>query len=518
MISILSNFQPSFRSATTTKWHSWYNVELRYIKSIFTIGLSPEFPATVSQQIHFLTGRLAEKALRDTLSEIAHSSSFTYTIQVMPITVAALMTPDWIARNIDIPGNTDLVIVPGYCQGDLTKLTERFGIRFEHGPKDLRRLDAFFGNAVTKLNLDSFDIEIIAEINHAPNLSIEDVVQRARALAREGADIVDIGCIPGHTCRSIGDYVAAVKDVGLRASIDSLNVTEIEAAVQCGAELVLSVNASNLQAAPDWGVEVVVIPDEISNLDTLDASLEHLDDKNVAFRIDPILEPIGLGFAASMNRYFVARSRWPDAKMMMGIGNLTELSDVDSAGVNFLLLGYCQELSIGSILTTQVINWARSSVAECNIARRLVHFACHNRVPPKNLSEDLVILRDARPLEFDSDTLNQLATQIKDHNYRLFANDNKLWLMGEGKQFSDIDPFRIFDQLAATQPKNLDASHSFYLGYELCKAMFAVQLGKNYVQDEALNWGHLTIPETNRHRLSKRFRTASENRSDTDSN
>lgn len=35
----------------------------------------------------------------------------------------------------------------------------------------------------------------------------------------------------------------------------------------------------------------------------------------------------------------------------------------------------------------------------------------------------------------------------------------------------------------------------FYLGYELCKARLALQLGKNYVQDQALRWGYLTEEE-----------------------
>ena len=60
---------------------------------------------------------------------------------------------------------------------------------------------------------------------------------------------------------------------------------------------------------------------------------------------------------------------------MMGVGNLTELTDVDSAGVNTLLIGFCQELAIGSVLTTAVINWARSSVREIDLARRLAYHA-----------------------------------------------------------------------------------------------------------------------------------------------
>ena len=57
--------------------------------------------------------------------------------------------------------------------------------------------------------------------------------------------------------------------------------------------------------------------------------------------------------------------------MMMGVGNLTELTDVDSAGVNTILVGFCEELKIRSVLTTTVINWARSSVREIDLVRKL---------------------------------------------------------------------------------------------------------------------------------------------------
>ena len=127
--------------------------------------------------------------------------------------------------------------------------------------------------------------------------------------------------------------------------------------------------------APDWGVEVVAIPDQPGSLDGLDQTIEFLAERGVPFRIDPILEPIGFGFAASLDRYFEVRRRYPEAAMMMGVGNLTELTDVDSAGVNTVLVGFCQELKIRSVLTTAVINWARSSVRELDLARRLVHHA-----------------------------------------------------------------------------------------------------------------------------------------------
>src|SRR5439155_23257919 len=163
-----------------------------------------------------------------------------------------------------------------------------------------------------------------------------------------------------------------------------------------GAELVLSVNGSNVEHARGWGCEVVVLPDDLATLGGLDRTVALLKSWGVPYRIDPVVEPIGLGFAASLGRYLEVRRRFPDAEMMMGVGNLTELTDVDSAGVNVLLLGFCQEVGIRSVLTTQVINWCRSCVRELDLARRLVHHAYNERVPSKRLEPDLVLLRDPK--------------------------------------------------------------------------------------------------------------------------
>jgi dihydropteroate synthase len=247
----------------------------------------------------------------------------------------------------------------------------------------------------------------------------------------------------------------------------------------------------------------VVIPDQIHAIESMEETIEWLASRNVSLRIDPILEPIGFGFANSLKRYWDAHFRWPDAEMMMGIGNLTELTDVDSAGINVVLLAICQETGIRSVLTTEVINWARTSVQECHLARQLVHYAVNRGVPPKHLSEELVMLRDTKLFEFGDEQIKQLSRQIKDHNYRIFAERGQIHLLGSQSHFVSHDPFAVFDQLADSQPANLDASHAFYLGYEMCKAMIALQLGKQYTQDEALNWGLLTTSETERHRLRR---------------
>ena len=119
-------------------------------------------------QIHFVTGQLAAPALQRMLSELGPRVGFDYSISILPITVAALMTPDWIARQLEVPDNSSEVLLPGYCDGDLQPLITATGCPVRCGPRDLRELPEFFG---TRPQLDpsygEYDIQILAEINHA---------------------------------------------------------------------------------------------------------------------------------------------------------------------------------------------------------------------------------------------------------------------------------------------------------------------------------------------------------------
>jgi dihydropteroate synthase-like protein len=457
------------------------------------------------EHLQFVTGKLAEHAMRRVLAELAPKIGFDYAIDVLPITVAALMTPVWVARHLRPNPAATKIILPGYCEGDLSVIEAVVNLPVVRGPRDLRQLPQFFGQQPPPPDQLQYNIEILAEINHAPRLSLDQIIAEAIRLAADGADVIDVGCDPGNTWAGVADCVRALRDRGLRVSIDSLNSAEIGPAVKAGAELVLSVNASNRDAARDWGCEVVVIPDDFATLGGLDETIELLANFGIKLRIDPVLEPIGCGFAASLGRYLEVRRRYPDAEMMMGIGNLTELSDADSAPINLLLLGICEELRIASVLTTQVINWARTSVRECDLARRMVCFAIQHGVPPKHVNENLVLLRDAKLFEYGKEELDRLASQIKDHNFRLFAEGGNLHLVSAGMHLQGTDPFLLFEQLLSHNPRNVDPSHAFYLGFELCKAATALLLGKRYEQDEALNWGFLTQEERH-HRLKRAAR------------
>lgn len=449
-----------------------------------------------AERIAFVTGRLAELALRRVVEQIAPEFGFEYEIVVLEISVAALMTPSFVEKHLSVPAGVDRVVLPGYCEGDLSAVGSSTKMAVEKGPKDLRALKRWFaeggreGSAEKPEDYGEHRIEIVAEINHVPRLSSDEVLTIARRYRESGADIIDVGCDPDGNWTGVADAVRMLREDGHRVAVDSFDPYEIEWAVGAGAELVLSIHGKNIDVARGLDCEVVVIPDDPRTLSGLDDTLSRLDDWKVPHRVDPVIEPIGFGFAKSLGRYLEVRERYPDRAMLMGIGNISELTDVDSAGINALLIGFCAELGIDSVLTTEVIGWAQSSVREVAIARKLMDYAVTRGVLPKHLDEDLILLRDAETSEYGQQTLDELAASIRDPNYRVFAERGEVHVMNRDGYSRGDDVFDLFDGLDVKDP-----SHAFYLGYEMSKAWIALQLDKQYHQDRALRWGFLTREE-----------------------
>ena len=452
------------------------------------------------EKILFVTGRLAEFSLRKVLESLSKQAHFDYEVEVLGISVAALMHADWVLRKLQVAPGFDRVILPGWCRGDLQPLQEKYATPVERGPKDLHDLPDHFGKRkAAPVDYGRYDIEILAEINHAPRLSDAQLLSQAMSYRQSGADLIDLGCVPGETWARAGEVTRLLTSEGFRVSIDSFDQAEVEAAVSAGADLVLSCNSTNLAWAKELPAELVVIPDDPHDLSTLRETITTLQSAGARFRLDPVLEPIGFGFAESLGRYLTIRREYPDIPMMRGVGNLTELSESDSTGINLLLAGFCQEQRIGSILTTEVINWCRSAVKEFDLARKLVRHSVEHHVLPKHVDSGLVMLRDVRLSEMGPEALADLAANIKDSNFRIFVERGELHILNRDGYWHGTDPFEIFDQL----PTELDAAHAFYLGYEMAKAVTALTIGKQYRQDEALNWGFLTIPERSAHERRK---------------
>src|SRR6185436_2891017 len=229
----------------------------------------------------------------------------------------------------------------------------------------------------------------------------------------------------------------------------------------------------------------VVIPDFGGGLDSLDRSMETLERWRVRFIADPVLEPIGFGFAESLHRYYEVRRRWPRAEMLMGIANLTELTEADTTGMTALLMGYCQELGIRHVLTTEEIPWARGATREADVARRLMHYAVSRKSLPKHVDGRLLTVKDADTAAYGEPELRRMQAQITDLDYRIFTDGERIHVFNAERFVSGTDITEIFGQLDVEE-----ATHAFYLGKELLKASLALRLGKTYRQEAPLSWGY----------------------------
>ncbi len=99
----------------------------------------------MAEHLLFLTGKLAEKQLRNILEKM--QPEFTYTVHQLGIKVAALMTADMIGRRLQETFGAERIIVPGRCRGDLEALSKDLGLPVVRGPEELNDLPQYFGKA-----------------------------------------------------------------------------------------------------------------------------------------------------------------------------------------------------------------------------------------------------------------------------------------------------------------------------------------------------------------------------------
>jgi len=264
----------------------------------------------MTERILFITGRLAEKQVRQVLEKM--QPDFQYKVYVMGVTVAALITSDMIIRRLPDAQGADRVILPGRCRGDLYALAQHFGVPFERGPEEIKDLPQHFGLAAQHYDLSQYQTKIFAEITDAPSISVEAAIERAYYYKANGADVIDIGCLPGTPFPHLAECILTLKQEGFTVSIDSLEDADLLAGGQAGADYMLSLTTKSLWIAEEVATTPILIPETHGDLDTLDEAIAILQRKNRAFIVDPILDPIHFGFTDSIVRNHEFRRRYPD--------------------------------------------------------------------------------------------------------------------------------------------------------------------------------------------------------------
>ncbi|MGH6635019.1 MAG: DUF6513 domain-containing protein [Gammaproteobacteria bacterium] len=438
----------------------------------------------MAEHILFLTGKLAEKSLHRVLAEI-QATEFTYEVRQMGLSVAALMTADLIRRRLDDVGKANRIVLPGRCRGDIEALSRHFGVPFERGPEELKDLPGYFGKEQRQRDLTLYDVTIFAEIVDAPHLNIEAIIDRASQYAKDGADVIDVGCLPDTPFPHLDETIQALKQAGFRVSLDSTKDEELLRGGKAGADYLLSLNEETLWIANEVAATPVLISAVPTEIETLYRNMEAMEKKGRAYYADPILEPIHFGFTDSLLRYHGVRARFPEAPMMMGVGNLTELTHADTAGINALLMGIISELRITGVLTTEVSEHCRSAVREADRARRILYAAREDGMPPQHIDPGLMALHERKPFPYEPDEIREMAEAIKDKNFRIQVSRTGIHICNSEGLHTAQDPYDLFPYLDVEE----DGAHAFYLGLELARAQIAWQLGKRYRQDEELGWG-----------------------------
>ncbi|MEZ5460040.1 MAG: DUF6513 domain-containing protein [Steroidobacteraceae bacterium] len=437
----------------------------------------------MAERLLFVTGKLAEKSLARVLDSL-EAPGFSYEIRVPGVAVAALLTADMLKRRLGDVDAFDRIILPGRCRGDLDDLAAHFGKPFARGRRSSRTCRPISGVARAARHQPYRRAPVRRDRRCTP-VEVAEVVERAARFRADGADVIDVGCLPDTPFPHLEACVETLRAEGFAVSIDSLDPRELERGIAAGADYCFSLTDQTLHLAAHGECMPVLIAENPRDLDALCRTIDRYAAYGRPFYADPVVDVIHHGFTRSLVRYATLRERYPDIEIMMGIGNLSELTHADTLGMNTLLLGIVSELGITGVLTTEVSAHCRSVVREVDHARRVMYAAREDNMPPRHIDESLLALHERRPFVYSSSEVADLARAVKDDNFRIQVNADGIHVYNRHGLRHGTDAYELYPQLGVDD----DAPHAFYLGLELARAEIAWQLGKRYDQDEPLGWG-----------------------------
>ena len=355
-----------------------------------------------------------------------------------------------------------------------------------------------------------FPMRVLAEIANAPILTDSELLARARYFVRSGADMVDIGMVAGETLdERIPDMVKMLKDnLDVAVSIDSLNPVEIISAVESGVDMVLSLDHGNYEEVipylEDKNIPAVILPTDFSKnwgpetVDDRVKSIEELRKKcnKIDVLADLILDPINSSSIVDSIlacHKFKEKNREP---VFFGVGNVTELLDSDSVGVNALLGGIAMELGASVLFTPEESGKTIGSVKELSITSDMMFLAKNRGSIPKDLGINMVLFKDKRKPQNIIESIDVPIVDAEE-NYR-FKHDpaGSFKIMVEDGQIKAVHYLKMEPQIAI-QGETAKAvydeilkrglisrmEHATYIGSELERAEIASKVGKNYIQD-----------------------------------
>ena len=471
-------------------------------------------------KILIVTGKLAEKTVRKYAPNVD--------VHVVNIDVAAFITPaDLEPLDLD---QYDLVLVPGLTAGckwrDLEKRKKtkiRLGpihafdlqfvlpyidkfelshevpackliekVRYDELIKQVNSLENDFKFKIRDVPIGGNSrIKVVAEIVNYEN--IDELLEKLDYYVESGADIVDIS-IPLEFEKSfIRKAIKKVIDSSeVPVSIDTFDKSAIKLGIDLGVDMIMSVGYENFDVMSLVEDQAIVLVDKDPvKLNKLVERAANFSDKLIA---DPVLEP-PLHLAKSIERYIKFREINKNIPVLFGIGNVTELSDADSVGINAVLTFIAEEIGCNLLFTTEASPKTAGCIKELHQAVFLSKIAKVRETNPKDVGISLLVLKDKVKYETESFPEKFVIAKENKRFVRDPFGDFIIYLAG-GKIVCKHDKLVIVGKRAK---EILDTiieydlvsrlDHAAYLGRELKKAEIALVLGKNYVQDRELEFG-----------------------------
>ena len=489
------------------------------------------------------TGHLAEQTVRLAVRSKAD-------VLVIDTDVAAFITPRKLLTALkeqqasgNLSDTYDLIFVPGLVSGNFSNVAKELGSEIYLGPKhayDLEYVVSFAGKVdfsttipacelLTNVRRDmAFDtvknietnanalmhigkmklggsarMKVMAEVVDATGLDTHVLSERIISFIKKGADIIDLGASLNATPDDVERAIKTARKVSsVPISIDTLDPELLNRALDIGVDIVLSLNSSNIDKighkVADSGAVAVVIPDTGAGIESLIENIRAAQEAGITRIIaDLVLDPIGHGIAGSIVRYHEFNQKFPDIPLFFGVGNVTELIDADSAGVNAAFCGIAADVGASILFTPEFSNKTQGSIHELKIASEMMVLAKERDSSPKDLGIDLLVLKEKRRRE-DS-TIPSGAIDAKGAGSwrvdpagcvkieispdlssgaggKIIARHKDACIVGETA--SEVLDTLIDMELVST------LGHAGYLGRELKKAEFALQFNRSYAQDD----------------------------------
>jgi dihydropteroate synthase-like protein len=485
-------------------------------------------PKTVfrSMRVLAVTGRRAEKLVK----ESANGAD----VLVLDVEIAAFITPDLLVKAE--PKNYDLIIIPGAITSDFSHAEKALGAKIRLGPKHaadlefvLKHLDkielspsisacvileetirketksllakiegesepAFFLRDL-KIGGNS-RMKVLAEIVDATRLSPPMLARKIDHYQRSGADMIDLGIPLDAQPNEVASTVKAAKRfANLPVSIDTIQSLQIFEGIKAGADMVLSLDGENIpylgEIIAKSGVPSVVIPGPGSI--TLENNIRDAQNLGIQVIADPVLDPPLSGLAKSIQKYLDFAETFPGVPIFFGVGNVTELLDADSQGINALLASLASEMGASILFTPEFSAKTQGSVKELRTASEMMFLASKRKTPPKDLGLDLLVVKEKRHLPEEEVMHDESIEASPDHvhvmdpagGFRIIVARGKIWAMQDRVNLAGSNAKDLLNTIVDLGlVTRLD--HAGYLGRELQKAEIAMRLGRSYTQDEPL--------------------------------